>query len=249
MSVIRTLIVDDEPLARRKIREFLKGDPEINVVGECGNGLEAVAALRACGPDLVFLDVQMPDMDGFAVLDALRRERLPFVIFVTAYDKYAVRAFEVRALDYLLKPFHRERFGRATERAKTQIRAQAGELTSQIRELLEELRGQPKYLDRVIIKSGGAVFFLKTKEIDWISAEENYVRLHCGKTSYLLRERISNLEQQLDPARFRRIHRSTIVNIDRIQKLHPHAHGDYQVMLYDGTELMLSRGYRERLTG
>ena len=249
MDPIRTIIVDDEPLARRKIREFLKSDPEIEIVGECGNGLDAVSAVRTGAPDLLFLDVQMPDMDGFAVLEALRRERLPFVIFVTAYDKYAVKAFEVRALDYLLKPFHRERFSRATERAKAQIRAQRPDLTSQIRELIEELRGQPKYLERVMIKSGGAVFFLKTDEIDWISAEENYVRLHCGKSSYLLREKISSLEQQLDPARFRRIHRSTIVNLDRVQKLHPHSHGDCQIVLQDGTELMLSRGYRDRLTG
>jgi two-component system LytT family response regulator len=247
--MIRTLIVDDEPLARRKIREFLKDDREIDVVGECGTGPQAVSAVRNATPDLLFLDVQMPGMDGFAVLDELRQERLPFVIFVTAYDKYAVRAFEVRALDYLLKPFHRERFARATERAKAQIGNRHQDLTTQIRDLIQELRPQTRYLERVIVKTGGTVFFLKTDEIDWISAEENYVRLHCGKASYLLREKISALEAQLDPARFRRIHRSTIVNMDRIQKLHPHSHGDCQVVLLDGTELILSRGYRDRLTG
>jgi two-component system LytT family response regulator len=248
--MIRTLIVDDEPLSRRKIREFLKEDREIEVVGECGNGPEAVSAVRNATPDLLFLDVQMPGMDGFGVLEELREERMPFVIFVTAFDKYAVKAFEVRALDYLLKPFHRERFSRATERAKAQIRAAAsGDFTTQIRDLIQELRPQTRFLERVIVKTSGTVFFLKTCEIDWISAEENYVRLHCGKSSYLLREKISNLEAQLDPGSFQRIHRSTIVNIDRIQKLHPHSHGDYQVVLHDGTELILSRQYRDRLTG
>jgi len=248
--MIRTLIVDDEPLSRRKIREFLREDREIEVVGECGNGTQAVSAVRAVTPDLLFLDVQMPGMDGFAVLEELREDHMPFVIFVTAFDKYAVKAFEVRALDYLLKPFHRERFSRATERAKAQIRAAAGgDFTAQIRDLIQELRPQARYLERVIVKTSGTVFFLKTDEIDWISAEENYVRLHCGKASHLLREKISNLEAQLDPARFQRIHRSSIVNIDRIQKLHPHSHGDYQVVLHDGTELILSRQYRDRLTG
>lgn len=247
--MIRTLIVDDEPLARRKIREFLKEDREIEVVGECGTGPQAVSAVRNSTPDLLFLDVQMPGMDGFAVLEELREERLPFVIFVTAYDKYAVKAFEVRALDYLLKPFHRERFARATERAKAQLRRPQNDLTMQIRDLIQELRPQARYLERVIVKTAGTVFFLKTDEIDWISAEENYVRLHCGKASHLLREKISSLEAQLDPAKFRRIHRSTIVNIDRVQKLHPHSHGDCQVVLQDGTELILSRAYRDRLTG
>jgi two-component system LytT family response regulator len=248
--MIRTLIVDDEPLSRRKIREFLKDDREIEVVGECGNGPEAVSTVRSVTPDLLFLDVQMPGMDGFGVLEELREERMPFVIFVTAFDKYAVKAFEVRALDYLLKPFHRERFSRATDRAKAQIRAAAsGDFTAQIRDLIQELRPQNRYLERVIVKTSGTVFFLKTDEIDWISAEENYVRLHCGKSSHLLRDKISNLEAQLDPGRFQRIHRSTIVNIDRIQKLHPHSHGDYQVVLHDGTELILSRQYRDRLTG
>jgi two-component system LytT family response regulator len=249
--MIRTLIVDDEPLSRRKIREFLKGDDEIEVVGECGTGEQAVQAVRNAVPDLLFLDIQMPGMDGFAVLEELRDERLPFVIFVTAYDKYAVKAFEVRALDYLLKPFHRERFAHATERAKAQMRANtriAGDaLGDQIRELIQELRPPARYLDRVIIRTAGTVMFLKTDEIDWISAEENYVRLHCGKASYMLREKISALEAQLDPGRFRRIHRSTMVNVDRIQKLHPFSHGDYQVVLADGTELMMSRGYRERM--
>ncbi len=247
--MIRALIVDDEPLSRRKIREFLRDDAEIQVVGECGNGAQAVSAVRNSAPDLLFLDVQMPGMDGFAVLQQLQSDRLPFVIFVTAYDRYAVQAFEVRALDYLLKPFHRERFARATERAKAQIRADGSDLTGRIREMIQEFRPQARYLERVLIKSVGTVFFLKADEIDWISAEENYVRLHCGKSSHLLREKISNLEEQLDPGRFRRIHRSTIVNLDRVDRLHNVSHGDYQVVMKDGTELVLSRAYRERLAG
>jgi two-component system, LytTR family, response regulator len=191
----------------------------------------------------------MPGMDGFAVLEELDGERLPCVIFVTAYDRYAVKAFDVHALDYLLKPFHRERFARATDRAKAQLRGASGDLTGQIRELIRELRPRPRYLDRIIIKTAGTVFFLKTEEIDWISAEENYVRLHCGTATYLVREKIGNLEIQLDPSRFQRIHRSSIVNLDRVRQLHPVSHGDYQVVLTDGTELVLSRAYRERLTG
>jgi two-component system, LytTR family, response regulator len=248
-GMIRALIVDDEPLSRRKIREFLRDDSEIQIVGECGNGVEAVSAVRESAPDLLFLDVQMPGMDGFAVLQQLQSDRLPFVIFVTAYDKYAVQAFEVRALDYLLKPFHRERFARATDRAKAQIRADGADLAGRIRDLIQELRPQVRFLERVLIRNAGTVFFLKADEIDWISAEENYVRLHCGKTSYLLREKIGSLEGQLDSNRFRRIHRSTIVNLDRVDRLHNASHGDYHVMLKDGTELVLSRAYRERLAG
>ncbi len=247
--MIRTLIADDEPLSRKKIRAFLKGDPEILVIGECGNGAQTVSAVRRATPDLLFLDVQMPGFDGFAVLEELQGDRLPAVIFTTAYDQYAVKAFDVHALDYLLKPFSRERFLRSLERAKMQIHASSGDLTSQIRGLLQELRPQSRHLERVMVKTAGSVLFLKAEEIDWISAEENYARLHCGRTSYLLREKISNLEAQLDPRHFRRIHRSTIVNFDRIQKLHPISHGDYQVILQDGTELVLSRGYRENLTG
>jgi two-component system LytT family response regulator len=245
--MIRTLVADDELLARKKICQFLKPHPEVQVAGQCATGRETVAAVRSFSPDLLFLDVQMPDLNGFEVLEAVLAERMPCVIFVTAYDRYAVSAFEVGALDYLLKPFSRERFERALKRAKAQIEANPGDLSGQLRALIERVREKPRYLERLLIKSAGTVFFLKTEEIDWIEAEENYVRLHCGRTSYLVRQKIGALESQLDPSRFRRIHRSSIVNLNRIQKLHPHSHGDYRVILESGAELMLSRGYRDRL--
>jgi two-component system, LytTR family, response regulator len=245
---IRVLIVDDEPLAREKIRDMLKSYTDLEVIGECGNGYGTVKAVQENPPDLIFLDVQMPEMDGFAVLEAIDEENMPFVIFVTAYDQYAVKAFEVHALDYLLKPFDRERLEKALNRAKTQIqRDQSKEMSQKIFTMLEELKGRSAYLERVVIKTEGHVFFLKTEEVDWIEAEGNYVCLHSGKKSHLLRETISTLEGELDPKKFLRIHRSTIVNIDRIQELHSWFHGDYRVVLHDGTQLTLSRNYREKL--
>ncbi|HVF48499.1 MAG TPA: LytTR family DNA-binding domain-containing protein [Pyrinomonadaceae bacterium] len=247
---IRVLVVDDEPLAREKIRRMVKADPEIEIVGECVNGKEAVAAVRAQSPDLLLLDVQMPEVDGFAVLDALKDARLPLVIFVTAYDHYAVHAFEVHALDYLLKPFDRERFAAAIERAKSQIRRERnGDLDQRILALLKQIEAESKYLERLVIKSGGRVFFLPVEEVDWIEAEGNYVNVHTAKKSYLLRETISSLEAQLDPKKFIRVHRSTIVQISRIQELQSWSHGEYHVILYNGTELTLSRNYRENLQG
>ncbi|HZS06976.1 MAG TPA: LytTR family transcriptional regulator DNA-binding domain-containing protein [Blastocatellia bacterium] len=245
---ISAVIIDDEPLGRTVIREMLRGDAEIAIVGECANGHEAVEAIDDKHPDLIFLDVQMPEVDGFDVLTALDARRLPVVIFVTAYDQYAVRAFEVHAVDYLLKPFDRERFDKALQRAKSYIRLERnGEVNERILALLEEQKAKTKYLERLVVKAGGRVFFLKTDEIDWIEAEGNYVCLHVRKESYLLRETISGLEAQLDPKKFPRIHRSQIVNIDRIQELRPWSHGEYHVILHNGTELTLSRSYRERL--
>src|SRR5919107_4875007 len=247
-SRIRVLVVDDEPLAREKIRELVRRDPEVEIVGECSSGAEAVSAVRELRPDLLLLDVQMPDLGGFEVLQALDGEHPPAVIFVTAYDQYAVRAFEVHALDYLLKPFDRERFGAAWQRAKEQILKEKGSrLDERILTLLEELKAGSKYLERLVIKSGGRVFFLEAGDIDWIEAEGNYVSVHSGKKSHLLRETISSLETQLDPKKFRRIHRSSIVKIDRIKELQPWFHGEYRVILLDGTQLTLSRNYRENL--
>lgn len=249
---IRTVIVDDEPLGRTVIREMLRREPDFTVVGECANGHEAIASINAERPDLIFLDVQMPEVDGFEVLAALDADRLPLVIFVTAYDQYAVSAFEVHAVDYLLKPFDRERFGKALQRAKEQLQRghlnqPPADVSQRILALLEEQRSKPKYLERLVIKTNGRIFFLKTDEIDWISAEGNYVNLHVKKESYLLRETISNLESQLDPQRFARIHRSQIVNLDRIRELRHWSHGEYQIILHSGEELMLSRSYREKL--
>lgn len=247
---IRAIIVDDEPLGRTVIREMLRRDADFAVIGECANGHEAISVINTEHPDLVFLDVQMPEVDGFEVLAALDASQLPMVIFVTAYDQYAVSAFEVHAVDYLLKPFDRERFGKALLRAKDQLqREQTSDVSQRILALLEEQRTKPKYLERLVIKTNGRIFFLKTEEIDWVSAEGNYVNLHVKKDSYLLRETISNLESQLDPQRFARIHRSQIVNLDRIRELRHWSHGEYQIILHSGEELMLSRSYREKLHG
>jgi len=247
--LIRVLIVDDEPMAREMLREMLEADQDVEIVRERSNGREAVEAIRVHSPDLLFLDVQMPEVGGFEVLEALGTGPMPHVIFVTAYDQYAVRAFEVHALDYLLKPFDRERFDISWQRAKAQIvRDRDGGRDQRILALLEELKaGSSRYLERLVIKSGGRIYFLETNEIDWIEAEGNYVSVHSGKKSHLLRETISSLESQLDPRKFLRIHRSSIVRIDRIKELQPWFHGEYHVILQNGTQLMLSRNYREKL--
>lgn len=230
------------------VRKMLQEHTHVKVVGECENGLEAIQAIQTSLPDIVFLDVQMPEIDGFAVLEACKNTPLPLVIFVTAYDQYAVKAFQVCALDYLLKPFDRERFEQALTRACEQLhRGQTGDLTERIQSLLEQNRERAPYVERLIIKTDGRVFFLRTDEIEWIEAEGNYVSLHAGKKKYLFREAISSLETQLDPRKFRRIQRSTIVNLDYVQELQPWFRGDYKVILQDGTELKLSHRYRDNL--
>jgi len=247
---IRALLVDDEPLARAMLREMLEGDSQVTIVGESCNGREALAAIRTHSPDLIFLDVQMPELGGFEVLASLGDGPMPYVIFVTAYDQYAVRAFEVQALDYLLKPFDQERFDVSWQRAKAQIlrdRNGNGTMDGRILALLEELKAGTNYLERLVIKSGGRIYFLDTNEIDWIEAEGNYVSVHSAKKSHLLRETISNLEGQLDPKKFVRIHRSSIVRLDFIQEMQPWFHGEYRVILQDGTQLTLSRNHREKL--
>ena len=245
---IKAIIVDDEPLAREKIRDMLKDDPSIEVLAECASGTKALTAIDKFNPDLLFLDIQMPQMDGFGVLKEIPQDKLPHVIFVTAHDQYAVKAFEVYALDYLLKPFDRERFRVALKRAKSQIhRDQNTQVNSGILALLDELQQTNKYLDRLVIKNAGRIHFLKTADIDWVEAEGNYVRIHVGKESHLLREPISSLETQLNGKKFLRIHRSTIVNLDRIHELQPWFHGEYRIILKDGTQLMLSRSYRDKL--
>lgn len=244
---IRAFLVEDEPLAREKLRTMLRKDSEIEIVGEAANGKQAVEGIEQHQPDLLFLDVQIPGMDGFRVLETLKVEKLPVIIFVTAYNQYALKAFEFYALDYLLKPFDRQRLTKAVDRAKTHIRKDRGtQLNEGILELLRELKEKPKHLSRIAIRTDGRVFFVKAEEIDWIGAEGNYVSLHMGKESYLLRETITNMEGQMDPTRFLRIHRSTIVNIDRVKELQPWFHGEYRVLLRDGTQLVLSRSYREK---
>ncbi len=247
--MIRTLIVDDEPPSRRRVRDLLAEDPEFALVGECGDGAEAVALLREQPCDLVFLDVQMPGLDGLAAARLLAEGRGPAVIFVTAYDCYALPAFEVHAVDYLLKPFDRERFRKALAWAKAAVRRDREEAAALPPAALAELRGDRKPLERVTIKTAGRIYFLNTCDVEWVEAAGNYLRLHVGAKTHMLRETMNNLESRLDPDRFWRIHRSTIVNVDRIRELQPLFHGDYVVVLRDGTELTLSRTYRRNLPG
>lgn len=244
----RTLIVDDEPLARERLRQLLAGESDIELVGECADGREAVAAIRETSPDLVFLDVQMPELTGFEVLEQVRGGRLPAIVFVTAHDQFALKAFEVHALDYLLKPFDRDRFQTALRRALDHIRRnQAGELDQRLSALLRDLKPPARTPDRLAVKSGGRVVLVRVDDIDWVEAADNYVELHVGAESHLHRETMADLEQMLPPARFMRISRSAIVNVDRIKELQPLFHGEYAVILRNGTRLTLSRSYREKL--
>lgn len=246
MAEIRVLIVDDEPPARERIRGLLADERDIRILKEVESGLEAVSAIRELSPDLVFLDVQMPGLDGFGVLDALEGERLPVIVFVTAYDAYAVRAFEVHALDYLLKPFDRDRFQATLERVRLTLGESTEESAEPVAVPLGEGSDRPP-LRRLLGRREGRLIVLKVAEIDWMESAANYVSLHVGKESYLVRETLQSLEQRLDPDQFIRIHRSTIVNLDRVQEIEPYFHGDYIVKLRDGQRLTLSRTYRERV--
>lgn len=245
---IRALIVDDEPLARDRLNSLVASETDIDVIGQCANGVEALEAIQEKGPDLVFLDVQMPELDGFGVLSALEGERRPAVIFVTAHDRFALKAFEVHAIDYLLKPFDRDRFKSALDRARDRLKRQgSGEIEQKMNALLATLRSEPKQLDRIPVKSSGRVVLVKTSDIDWVEAADNYVNLHTGKEAHLHRETMTALEQRLPGSKFLRISRSAMVNVDRIKELQPMFHGDYTVILQNGTKLTLSRGYRDAL--
>ncbi len=243
---LRTLIVDDEPLARERIKRFLRDEGEIEIIGECGNGTDAIAVIKRDSPDLVFLDIQMPEQTGFDVVKQLNG-KMPAIVFVTAYDQYALQAFDVHALDYLLKPFTRERIHRAVSRARESIESRRmGNIDERLITLIADLKHEKKYLERLVVKTTGRVFFLRVDEIDWIEAAGNYVKLHVGRETHMIRETMNGIEGKLDPDKFLRIHRSTVVHIDRIKELHPMFSGDYAVILRDGTELALSRNYRER---
>ena len=264
---IQVLLADDEPLARRRLLRFLRAESDVEVVAECAAGDEAVRALREQPVDIALLDVQMPVLDGFGVVAEIGAERMPPVIFVTAYDAYAIRAFEVHALDYLLKPVTAERFRGAFARARAHVeRASSASMGRRLRALLEHALGadaaaggasvprleelapaRARPADRLTIKAEGRVFFVRVADVDWFEAEGNHVRLHVGRTAHLIRETVSALEASLDPAQFARIHRSTIVNLDRIHELQPWFAGDHIVILRDGTRLKLSRTYREHL--
>jgi two-component system LytT family response regulator len=249
---LRALVVDDEPLARERLRTLLAEDPEIEIVGECADGRSAVEAVREMTPDLVFLDVQMPLLDGFDVVSEVGADAMPPVIFVTAYDEYAIRAFEVHALDYLLKPFDRERFGRALERAKQHLamRGKGGAVAGQLRALLAEIRSgrdSGDEVDRLVIRSRGRITIVPTRELDWVEAAGNYARLHAGKETHLMRETMTGLTDRLPATEFVRVSRSAIVRVDHIRELKRLSHGEYTIVLRDGTRVKASRGYADRL--
>jgi two-component system, LytTR family, response regulator len=245
--MLRTIIADDESLARKKLRLMLGSEPDVEIVAECENGDVTVRALNNCQPDLLLLDIQMPDIDGFEVLRRIASDKLPIVIFTTAYDRHAVRAFEAHALDYLLKPFDHERLHQAVDRARAELlKAHDREATQRVLKYLSERAGE-KPNRRLVIKAGGRVVFLSFDEIDWVEAAANYVKLNVGKQSYLLREGIGRIAERLGPSQFIRIHRSIIVNLEKIKELQPVNSGEYIVVLKDGKELSCSRGYRAGL--
>jgi two-component system LytT family response regulator len=252
---IRTLIVDDEPLARRTLRELLQDDPDIEIIGECSDGLEAVAFIAEQSPDLLFLDIQMPGLNGFEALAQTEPGRIPAIIFVTAYDQYALQAFEVHALDYLLKPFNDKRFEEALRQAKSHIELkEINKISRSLLNLLGEGAGnepavasRKSFLTRFMIKAEGRVVFIKATDVDWIAADDYFIKLHVRGRFHLLRMSLNELEEKLDPKAFLRIHRSTIVNFDSVRELQQTPRGEYVVVLKNGTELKLSRGRRERL--
>lgn len=260
MEKIRALIVDDEVNARKGIRTLLSRDSELEVVGECGDGHAAVESIERLAPDLVLLDVQMPHRNGFEVLEAINLERPPILIFITAWESYALKAFEVSALDYLLKPFSDERFYQALERAKGQHRERrTAEFSQRLLALVEHYRSASRVEDlarapedreplrRFFIKAGGEINFVPAEEADWLEAVGYYTKIHVGQKSYLLRGNLGRIEAQLDPREFARIHRSTVVNLSRVRRLKDWFNGECLVVLKDGTELKVSRRYRQRL--
>lgn len=243
---VRTLIVDDEELARERLRTLLERESDLEIIGECADGKSALKTIQKEKPQLVFLDVQMPEMTGFEVLEAIPEEQRPNVVFVTAHDKFALKAFDVHAVDYLLKPFDRERLQTALKRALDKVRIRPAEASAEnVSSLLEEVRGKP--LDRLMVKSGGRMLLIKVDDLDWLEAADNYVNLHVGNEAHMMRETMNSLEQKLPPDKFMRISRSSMVNIERIKELQPMFHGEYVVILKNGTKLTLSRTYRDKL--
>ena len=245
MTKIRTLVVDDEPIARARMVSLLREESDIELVGECTNGHQAASAIQSMNPDLLFLDIQMPEGDGLSLARTIQSNGAPAVVFVTAYDEYALRAFEVHALDYLLKPFSAERFRSALGHAREHVsqRRKMDDLST----TSPALREAPPRRNRLMIKSGGRIHFVRMTDIDWCEAAGNYVRIHVAHQEHLVRDTMSRLETELDPLQFVRIHRSTIVNVDRIQEMQSSFNGEYVVLLRTGTRLTLSRGYRDSL--
>ncbi len=248
MNGIRVLIVDDEPIARKGIRRLLDEAPDMEIVGECGDGAEAVSAIRKQSPDLVFLDVQMPELDGFETLEKVGVDQGPEIIFVTAYDEYTLQAFDVHALDYLLKPVNPERFHKALGRARARLQNKSSEsLNRTLLALLENYRREERVATRFAVKTPQGALLVDADDVDWIEAAGNYVRLRAGAQAHLVSETISGMENRLDPRKFLRIHRSRIVNLERIKLLRPLFHGEYEIVLKDGTRLASGRAYRERI--
>jgi len=245
---IRAVIVDDEAVARRRIRRLLAGEKDIEVIGECSNGLQAVSLIETERPDLLFLDVEMPEMNGFELLMQLDRSVLPVIIFATAFDKYAVRAFESHALDYLLKPIDSERLQSALDRARSHLhREKSADANREILAMLSELQKQKGHLERIMVKKPGRAFFVKLASVDRFEAADNYIRVHAGPDTHLIRETMSALEARLDPNKFVRVHRSTIVNVDRIKEIHSLFQGRQVIVLHNGDKVTLGRNYRARL--
>ena len=248
MSQIRTLIADDQPLARERLAALLSEEPDMEVVAACASGAEAVSAIQRHRPDLVFLDMQMPEIDGFGVIAAVGADRMPSVVFVTAYDEFALRAFDVHALDYLLKPFGRQRFQKALDRARVHLsRERAGDLARRLVALVEDVRPSNPRAERLMVRSGARVVFVDVRNVDWVEAEGNYVRLHVGETSHLIRDTMHAIESRLGGGPFVRIHRSRIVNTDRARELRVVQNGEYELVLGNGRVLGVSRLYRDKL--
>jgi two-component system LytT family response regulator len=246
---IKVLIVDDEPFARKYIGEMLRGETDIEVIGEAGNGKAAARLIAKNRPDLMFLDIQMPEMDGFGLLQTLDQNDLPVIVFTTAYEEYAIRAFEVHALDYLLKPFDQARFGQALERARGSLleRGSRSQELEQIAQLLETIQHPPKYLERLLVKQSGRIVFVKIAQVDWIKADDKYVHLHGQNSRHMIRQTLAAMKAQLDPAKFVQVNRSVIVNIDSIKELHPGFHGEHEVQLHDGAKFTLSKNHKDEL--
>ena len=246
---LKVLIVDDERPARTKVRRFVSADADVGQIFEAPDGVRAVDVIREESPDLVFLDVQMPGLDGFGVVEALGTDTLPHVVFVTAFDDYAVRAFDVHAVDYVMKPFDAERLGRALARAKAAIASRKdGENGAQVERLLADLRrARPEHLERLLVQGAERSVLLPLSRVDRLESARNYVVLHAGRESFRVRSTLDRLEQRLDPRRFVRVSRSAIVNVERVAELKPWSHGDWIVVLADGAKLRLSRTFRDRL--
>jgi two-component system LytT family response regulator len=243
---IRTLIVDDEPWARTRIASLLAAEPDFTLLEPCTCGTEAIRAIVDQAPQVVFLDVRMPDIDGFEVVDAIGIEAMPLVVFATAHEEYALKAFDAGALDYLLKPFDEERFRRAVGRVRRELRSPA-QAAASLGGVMASLRRARGFAERLVVNTSGRVVFLRVEDIDWLEASGTYVMIHAGREKHLMRDTLRALEERLDPARFVRLHRSTIVNLERLRELLPWSRGEQVAVLRDGTQLTIGRAFRERL--